>query len=172
MNSRRRLTGTVVSKKMQKTVVVNVSRTYRHPLYHKVVRTNKVYKAHDELDCNVGDKVRIVETQPISRTKRWAVEEVLKVEFRQEDMVDEPIETVLEQATQEVLQEEVQETVEAVEEPVEETIETVAEETVEETTEAAEEIAEEAAEATTEESVEEVVEEAVDETVEDAAEEE
>jgi small subunit ribosomal protein S17 len=85
MNKRRRLVGTVVSDKMQKTAVVEVVRVYRHPLYHKVVRTAKNYKAHDEIGATVGDKVRIVESQPISRTKHWVVEEILRVEERSED---------------------------------------------------------------------------------------
>lgn len=84
MNNRRRLEGTVISSKSAKTVTVEVSRTYQHPLYRKVVRGTKVYKAHDELNCNVGDKVRMVESAPISRTKRWVVEEILKVEVREE----------------------------------------------------------------------------------------
>ncbi|MFZ3152165.1 MAG: 30S ribosomal protein S17 [Anaerolineaceae bacterium] len=84
MNNRRRLVGTVTSNKMVKTVTVEVARTYKHPLYHKVVRGSKTYKAHDELNCNVGDKVSIVESAPISRTKRWVVEQILKVEVREE----------------------------------------------------------------------------------------
>ena len=88
MNSRRRLNGVVSSNKMQKTVIVEVSRTFRHPLYHKVVRTSKFYKAHDELNCSVGDKVQIVETKPISRTKRWKIEAILKEEIRQEDELE------------------------------------------------------------------------------------
>ncbi len=85
MNNRRRLVGTVVSNKMQKTAVVAVERVFRHPLYHKVVRTEKLFKAHDELGVNPGDKVRIVESKPISRTKHWVVEEILRVEERSED---------------------------------------------------------------------------------------
>ena len=85
MNNRRRLVGTVVSNKMQKTAVVEVERVFRHPLYHKVVRTAKTFKAHDELGVNPGDKVRIVESKPISRTKHWVVEEILRVEERSED---------------------------------------------------------------------------------------
>ncbi len=78
MNNRRRLTGVVVSDKMMKTVVVKISRTYRHPLYRKVVHaTHKVY-AHDELNAKLGDEVQIVECQPISKNKRWAVEAILK----------------------------------------------------------------------------------------------
>lgn len=85
MNNRRRLVGTVVSNKMQKTAVVEVSRVFRHPLYRKVVRTTKNIKAHDELGVSPGDKVRIVECKPISRTKQWMVEEILRVEERSED---------------------------------------------------------------------------------------
>ena len=85
MNKRRRLVGTVVGDKMQKTAVVQVERVYRHPLYKKVVRMGKTYKAHDELGASVGDRVRIVESKPISRTKYWVVEEILRVEERSED---------------------------------------------------------------------------------------
>jgi len=84
MNKRRRLTGVVKSNKMTKTVIVEVSRTYQHPLYHKVVRSTKAYKAHDELGCNVGDEVVIVESAPISATVSWSVEKIVKVEVRQE----------------------------------------------------------------------------------------
>ena len=85
MNERRRLTGFVTSNKMMKTVVVEVTRTYRHPLYHKVVHSSKRVKAHDELNCNVGDEVRIVESRPISKDKHWVVEEVVKREERTSD---------------------------------------------------------------------------------------
>ena len=78
MNNRRRLTGFVVSNKMQKTVVVKVTRTYRHRLYKKVVSSHNTFKAHDELGCQVGDQVLIVESRPISRDKRWVVEEILR----------------------------------------------------------------------------------------------
>jgi small subunit ribosomal protein S17 len=70
---------------MQKTAVVEVERVFRHPLYRKVVRSAKTFKAHDEIGANPGDKVRIVESKPISRTKRWVVEEILRVEERSED---------------------------------------------------------------------------------------
>jgi len=85
MNNRRRLVGVVISNKMQKTAVVEVERVFRHPLYHKVVRTAKTFKVHDELGVTPGDKVRIVESKPISRTKNWVVEEILRVEERSED---------------------------------------------------------------------------------------
>ena len=78
MNNRRRLTGTVVKAKMQKTVIVEILRTYRHPLYQKVVSSHNRLQAHDELGCREGDEVRIVESKPISRHKRWVVEEILE----------------------------------------------------------------------------------------------
>ncbi len=85
MNKRRRMTGFVTSDKMMKTVTVEITRTYRHPLYRKVVHSSKRVKAHDELSCNIGDEVRIVESRPISKTKRWVVEEVIKREKRTAD---------------------------------------------------------------------------------------
>lgn len=79
--NRRRLLGRVTSDKMDKTVVVAVDRTMRHPLYRKVVRTTKKYMAHDEENkCEVGDIVRIVESRPISKNKRWVVQEIVKEE--------------------------------------------------------------------------------------------
>jgi small subunit ribosomal protein S17 len=78
MSERRRMNGVVTSNKMEKSVVVEVTRTYRHPLYKKVVHTRKRVMAHDELNCEVGDHVQIVESQPISRRKRWVVEEITR----------------------------------------------------------------------------------------------
>ena len=76
---RRRLVGRVVSDKMDKTVVVVVERSKRHPLYHKVIKIRKRYKAHDAGNsCRVGDLVRIVESRPLSKEKRWAVETILE----------------------------------------------------------------------------------------------
>ena len=73
------LEGRVVSDKMDKTVVVRVDRLYRHRRYRKVVRATKKYKAHDQENaCQVGDLVRIVESRPLSRTKRWVVQEILE----------------------------------------------------------------------------------------------
>jgi len=70
--------GTVVSDKMDKTVVVAVENRFPHHIYQKTVSRTKRYKAHDEENaCKVGDRVRITETRPLSRTKRWAVAEVL-----------------------------------------------------------------------------------------------
>jgi small subunit ribosomal protein S17 len=74
---RRRLVGKVTSNKMTKTVVVQVESSYRHPLYGKVVHRAKRYMAHDEQGCQVGDTVQLVESQPVSKRKRWAVEQVL-----------------------------------------------------------------------------------------------
>ena len=80
MNNRRRIVGVVTSNKMDKTVVVEISRTYRHDLYKKVVHSKKRVMAHDELGCEIGDRVQIVESQPISRHKHWVVEEILRRE--------------------------------------------------------------------------------------------
>jgi small subunit ribosomal protein S17 len=79
MRERRKvLVGRVTSDKMNKTVVVAVERTVRHPLYGKVLRRVKKYKAHDEQnECQVGDRVRIIESRPLSRHKRWRVIEIL-----------------------------------------------------------------------------------------------
>jgi small subunit ribosomal protein S17 len=85
MNNRRRMTGVVTSNKMTKTVVVEITRVYRHPLYRKVVHASKRVKAHDEIGCQIGDKVQIVETRPLSRDKRWVVENVIKKEIRTAD---------------------------------------------------------------------------------------
>ena len=75
---RKRLSGVVTSDKMDKTVVVAVTTTKRHPVYGKVMRLIKKYKAHDEHnECQEGDRVEIIESQPKSRTKRWSVVSVL-----------------------------------------------------------------------------------------------
>jgi small subunit ribosomal protein S17 len=71
--------GTVVSDKMEKTVVVRVERQFAHPIYKKIIKRSTRFKVHDEAnDCHVGDRVRIMETRPISREKRWRVVEVLE----------------------------------------------------------------------------------------------
>ena len=85
MNNRRRMTGVVTSNKMQKTVVVEITRVFRHPLYRKVVHSSKRVKAHDEIGCQIGDQVQIVESRPMSRDKRWVVESVIKKEIRTAD---------------------------------------------------------------------------------------
>jgi small subunit ribosomal protein S17 len=78
MNERRRLIGVVTSNKMMKTVVVEISRTFRHPLYKKVVHTSRRVKAQDDLGCEIGDQVQIVESRPLSAEKRWVVENIIK----------------------------------------------------------------------------------------------
>ena len=76
---RKRLIGTVVSDKMDKTVTVAVATTKRHPLYGKVVRLVRKYKAHDENnDCREGDRVQIIESRPLSRHKRWSVVSIME----------------------------------------------------------------------------------------------
>ncbi len=71
--------GIVVSNKMQKTVVVAVENRVAHPKYGKIVVKTKRFKAHDEENrCQEGDLVRIIETRPLSRTKRWRVAEILQ----------------------------------------------------------------------------------------------
>lgn len=71
--------GRVVSNKMQKTVVVRVDYLKPHPLYRKIIRRSKKFHAHDEENsCQIGDMVRIEETRPLSRTKRWRVIEIVK----------------------------------------------------------------------------------------------
>ncbi len=70
--------GCVVSNKMDKTVVVTVETTRHHPLYKKIIKRTVKYKAHDENNkCGLGDIVRIVETRPLSRHKRWRVAEII-----------------------------------------------------------------------------------------------
>jgi small subunit ribosomal protein S17 len=70
--------GTVVGKKMRKTVTVQVERQIRHPLYKKIVRRKKTFLVHDETEkCKIGDTVRIIETRPISKLKRWRVLEII-----------------------------------------------------------------------------------------------
>lgn len=71
--------GRVVSNKMQKTVVVAVEDRIRHPLYGKIVRRTKKFKVHDEDNkCNIGDTVKIMETRPLSKEKRWRLVEIVK----------------------------------------------------------------------------------------------
>ncbi len=78
-NLRKTRTGHVVSNKMDKTVVVAVETLVRHPLYQRTVRQTKKFKAHDEENsCRIGDKVRIMETRPLSKDKRWRLVEILE----------------------------------------------------------------------------------------------
>ena len=79
MTGQKSITGTVVSDKMEKTVVVQVASTTRHRLYKKIMRRTKRYHAHDDhLGAKPGDTVRIVETRPFSRLKRWRVAEIVE----------------------------------------------------------------------------------------------
>ena len=76
---RQELQGVVTSTKMQKTIVVKVTRAVQHPLYHRVVRHAKKYYAHDETgEAKAGDTVVIVSTRPLSKLKRWRLKEVLQ----------------------------------------------------------------------------------------------
>lgn len=78
-NSRKVRIATVVSDKMDKTVVVEVVRQFPHRLYSKIIKRSKRFKAHDEANsCGVGDVVRIMETRPYSKQKRWRVLEILE----------------------------------------------------------------------------------------------
>jgi small subunit ribosomal protein S17 len=109
-SNRKRLTGLVTSAKMQKTVKVRVDRSYRHPLYGKVVRSYKNYLVHDELECQPGDIVCMVESRPVSKKKRWVVQEILRrateaeVAADQEEVIDELEEVMveIEEATQQL----------------------------------------------------------------------
>lgn len=76
---RKTAVGVVISDRMDKTVVVRVERLVQHPKYKKVVKRYTKYKAHDERnECRVGDKVLIIETRPLSKTKRWRVMKILE----------------------------------------------------------------------------------------------
>ena len=80
-NMRKLQVGKVVSNKMDKTVVVAIETLVRHPLYGKIMKRTKKFKAHDEENqCRVGDKVRVMETRPLSKEKRWRVIEILERE--------------------------------------------------------------------------------------------
>ena len=96
-DKRRRLTGVVTKTKLTKTVTVRVDRSYRHPLYGKVIRTSKNYLVHDELGCQLGDKIQMVESRPLSKRKRWVIESILhrvteaEVAANASDVVEEPM---------------------------------------------------------------------------------
>ena len=78
-SSRKTRVGLVVSDKMDKTVVVAIADRVPHPLYKKIVKRTYKLKAHDELNqCGVGDRVRVMETRPLSKDKRWRVVEILE----------------------------------------------------------------------------------------------
>jgi small subunit ribosomal protein S17 len=101
-NNRRRLQGMVVSDKMDKTVVVQVATVKRHPLYGKVIRTYEKYMAHDEANqAKEGDTVLIVESRPLSKRKRWALESIVDVGLQLADVkVEAEVEEVLEQQSE------------------------------------------------------------------------
>ncbi|WP_353481991.1 30S ribosomal protein S17 [Haliscomenobacter sp.] len=78
-NLRKTRTGVVTSNKMNKTVAVTVERKLRHPIYGKFVKKTKSFMAHDENnDCNIGDVVKIMETRPLSKLKRWRLVEIIE----------------------------------------------------------------------------------------------
>lgn len=78
-NNRKTEVGTVVSNKMDKTVVVAVKDSVKHPLYKKVIKRTVKLKAHDENnECNIGDHVRVMETRPLSKDKRWRLVEIIE----------------------------------------------------------------------------------------------
>ena len=78
-NFRKTRTGKVVSDKMDKTIVVLVERRVRHPLYKKIVRRTYKLKSHDENnECNIGDTVKVMETRPLSKDKRWRLVEIIE----------------------------------------------------------------------------------------------
>lgn len=76
---KRQLVGIVVSNKMDKTVVVQVERLVKHKLYHKFIRRRSKFSAHDENnDCQIGDKVMLTESRPLSKSKRWRVSQIVE----------------------------------------------------------------------------------------------
>ncbi len=76
---RKTMTGTVVSDKMDKTIVVAIEDRVRHPLYGKIVKKTYKLKAHDENnECSIGDKVKVMETRPLSKDKRWRLVEIVE----------------------------------------------------------------------------------------------
>ena len=78
-NLRKTRVGTVVSDKMDKTVVVAIQDNVRHPLYKKIIKRTVKFKAHDEQNaCGIGDKVEIMETRPLSKDKRWRVSQIIE----------------------------------------------------------------------------------------------
>lgn len=78
-NLRKTRTGKVVSNKMQKTIVVAVENHVKHPLYNKIIKKTYKLKAHDENnDCNIGDTVKVMETRPLSKDKRWRLVEIIE----------------------------------------------------------------------------------------------
>ena len=78
-NSRKTIVGKVVSNKMDKTIVVAMEDSVKHPLYGKIVKRTVKFKAHvEQNECNIGDRVRIMETRPLSKEKRWRLVEIIE----------------------------------------------------------------------------------------------
>ena len=78
-NRRKTKVGIVVSDKMDKTIVVTIEDNVRHPLYKKIIKRTVKLKAHDEKnECGIGDRVRVMETRPLSKDKRWRVVEIIE----------------------------------------------------------------------------------------------
>ena len=76
---RKQRVGTVVSNKMQKSITVKIERSLKHPLYGKFMKRSKKFVVHDDKnECGVGDKVRIAETRPLSKTKKWRLVEIIE----------------------------------------------------------------------------------------------
>jgi len=100
MGNRKTLVGSVVSNKMDKTVVVMVTTRRQHPRYKKYIDGSRKFKAHDEANaCNVGDRVKITETRPLSREKRWRVIGVLADEAAREKLTEETTVETAEEST-------------------------------------------------------------------------
>ncbi len=77
--TKRQVVGTIISNKMEKTVVVQVERLVKHPLYKKYIRRRNKFLAHDkENECQIGDRVMITESRPLSKTKRWRVSRIIE----------------------------------------------------------------------------------------------
>ena len=78
-NLRKQRVGVVTSNKMEKSISVYIERRVKHPIYSKTMKSSKKYLAHDETnDCNIGDTVRIMETRPLSKRKRWRLVEIIE----------------------------------------------------------------------------------------------
>jgi small subunit ribosomal protein S17 len=76
---KRTIMGVVVSNKMDKTIIIRAERLVKHPVFHKYIKRHIKYKAHDEGNiCNIGDRVLIVESRPLSREKRWRLREIIE----------------------------------------------------------------------------------------------
>ena len=84
MNKRRQIEGVVTNNKMMKTVVVRTTRSIRHPVNGKVVEAQHKQEAHHEMGCKIGDTVRLVESRPLSKTKRWVVVEIVNSAVKEE----------------------------------------------------------------------------------------